>query len=67
MKQNGVALPNGQMMKGIDERGYKYLGILEMDKIKEADMKDQFASEYKRSLKLVLKSKFYGKNKAINP
>ena len=45
MKQNGIALPNGQMMKAIDESGYKYLGIVELDKIKETDMKDKFASE----------------------
>ena len=65
MKQNGIALPNGQMMKAIDESGYKYLGIVELDKIKETDMKDKFASEYKRRLKLVLKSKLNGKNKII--
>ncbi|XP_063595812.1 uncharacterized protein LOC134772704 [Penaeus indicus] len=65
VKQNGVALPNGQMMKEIDESGYKYLGIVEMDKIKETDMKEKFTSEYKRRLKLVLKSKLNGKNKIL--
>eukprot|EP00795_Rhopilema_esculentum_P008907 gene8907-biopygen10485 len=44
VKQNGIALPNGQMMKEIDDSGYKYLAIVEMDKIKETDMKDKFAS-----------------------
>ena len=65
MKQNGITLPNGQMMKEIDESGYKYLGIVEMDKIKETEMKDKFASEYKRRLKLVLKSKLNVKNKIL--
>ena len=65
VKQNGIALPNGQTMKEIDESGYKYLGIVEMDKIKETDMKDKFASEYKRRLKLVLKSKVNGRNKIL--
>ena len=65
VKQNGIKLPNGQMMKKIDESGYKYLGIVEMDKIKETEMKDKFASEYKRRLKLVLKSKLNGKNKIL--
>ena len=49
------ALPNGQTMKEIDESGYKYLGIVEMDKIKETDMKDKFASEYKRRFKVGFK------------
>ena len=66
VKQNGIALPNGQMMKEIDESGYKYLGIVEMDKIKEIDMKDKFVSEYKRRLKLVLKLKLNGKNKTVS-
>ena len=65
VKQNGITLPNGQMMKEVDESGYKYLGIVEMDKIKETEMKDKFASEYKRRLKLVLKSKLNGKNKIL--
>ena len=65
LKQDGITLPNGQMMKEIDESGYKYLGIVEIDKIKETEMKDKFASEYKRRLKLVLKSKLNGKNKIL--
>ena len=65
VKQNGITFPNGQMMKEIDESGYKYLGIVEVDKIKEKEMKDKFASEYKRRLKLVLKSKLNGKNKIL--
>ena len=59
------ARPNGQMMKEIDESGYKYLGIIEMNKIKATDMKENFASEYKRRLKMVLKSKLNGKNKIL--
>ena len=34
-----------------------------MDNIKEREMKDQFTREYKRRLKLVLRSKLIGKNK----
>ena len=29
VKQNGISLPNGDLMKEIDEHGYKYLGIVE--------------------------------------
>ena len=65
---DGIRLPDGGVMKEIDEHGYKYLGIIEMDKIKEKEMKDAFTKEYKRRLKLVLKSKLNGRFKimAIN-
>lgn len=65
VKLNGVALPNVQRIKDIDESGYKYLAIVEMDKIKENDMKDKFASEYKRQLKLVLKPNLNGRGKIL--
>ena len=32
-------------MKTIDEEGYKYLGILEYDKVKEKKMKTEFTRE----------------------
>ena len=55
-------------MKVIDDEGYKYLGVLEMDKIKEGEMKDQFTTEYKTRFEVVLRSKLNGNNKisAIN-
>ena len=59
---------NGETIKEVCEEGYKYLGILELDKVKEQKMKDIFRNEYMRRLKLVMKSKLNGKNKikAIN-
>ena len=33
-------------MKMIDEEGYRYLGILEYDKVKEKEMKTEFAREF---------------------
>ena len=61
-KMEGVLLPDGKVMKA---RGYRYLGILETDHLKEKEMKDLFSKEYKRRLKLVLKSKLSGKNKIM--
>ena len=61
----GVVLPDGQVVKEIEHRGYRYLGILETDHLKEKEMKDLFSKEYKRRLKLVLKSKLSGKNKIM--
>ena len=55
-------------MKEVDGNGYIYLGILELDEIKEHEMKIKVTAEYKRRLKLILKSKLNRKNKiqAIN-
>ena len=47
-KSRGFNFPNGILMKTIDEEGYKYLGILEYDKVKEKEMKTEFPREYKR-------------------
>ena len=65
---DGITLFHGQIMREIEEGGYKYLGILEVDMMREKEMKKRFGREYKRRLKLVLKSKLNGKNKinAIN-
>ena len=64
----GITLPNGEIMKEVEKQGYTYLGIIELDKIKEKEMKEKTIKEYKRRLRLVLKSKLNGKNKitAIN-
>ena len=68
VKFDGVHLSNQEIMKEVDENGYTYLGILELDKIKEHEMKIKVTAEYKRRLRLILKSKLNGKNKiqAIN-
>ena len=64
----GIKLPNSELMKKVEKEGYTYLGIVELDKIKENEMKEKTTKEYKRRLRLVLKSKLNGKNKitAIN-
>ena len=62
-KSIGLNLPNGKLMKTIDEEVYKYLGILEYDKVKEKEMKTEFVREYKRRLRLILRSNLNGKNK----
>ena len=64
----GIVLPNGETIKIIEDEGYKYLEILEMDEIKEEAMKNRFKKEYLSRLRLILKSKLNGKNnfQAIN-
>ena len=38
----GIVLPNEDTMRIAEDEGYKYLGILEIDKIKEEAMKNRF-------------------------
>ena len=68
VKFDRIHLPNQEIMKEVDENGYTYLGILELDEIKEHEMKIKVTAEYKRRLRLIMKSKLNGKNKiqAIN-
>ena len=65
IKTEGIRLADGQHMKDIDETGYKYLGILENDKIKKKEMKKKFSKEYLRRLRLILGSKLSGRSKII--
>ena len=62
-KFDGIYLPKQEIMKEVDESGYTYLGILELDEIKEHEMKINVTAGYKRRLRLILKSKLNGKNK----
>lgn len=68
IKSEGIVMPYGEVMRSMEETGYKYLGVVEMDQIMEKEMKDKVRSEYFRRLKLVLKTKLNGRNKiqAIN-
>ena len=64
-KIEGIVLPDGQVMKEIDDNGYKYLGILEGEHLKEKEMKALVSKKYKRRLKLVLKTKLSRRNKIM--
>ena len=68
VKFDGIHLPNQKIMKEVDENGYAYLDILEWDEKKEHEMNIKVTIEYKRRLRLILKSKLNGKNKiqAVN-
>ncbi|XP_069995049.1 uncharacterized protein [Penaeus vannamei] len=68
VESDGLRMPDGAMMRNIEESGYKYLGVLEMDGIKHDQMKDQVRKEYTRRVRNTLKSKLNGGNiiSAIN-
>eukprot|EP00795_Rhopilema_esculentum_P003517 gene3517-biopygen1669 len=59
----GIELVNGEKIKEVGEEGYKYLGITELDRIKEEEMKKIFQREYFRRVRLIMQSKLNGRNK----
>ena len=62
---DGIESPSVEKIKEIEEDGYKYLGILDYDRVEEQEMKDNFRNEYFRRAKLILKSKLNGGNKIM--
>ena len=68
-KCKGIEIPSGELIKEIDtEGGYKYLGVLKADTIKDNKMKDNLKREYARIVRNILKSHFNIENvvNAIN-
>ena len=45
VKFDGIHLLNQEILKEVDENGYTYLGILELDEIKEHEMKIKVTAE----------------------
>ena len=68
VKSEGIKLTDGEVIKQVGQEGYIYLGIIELDKIKETKMKEKITKEYKRRQRLILESKLNRRNKvtAIN-
>ena len=58
----GLELPNGNVMKDVDEEGYKYLGVLQKDSLMYVEMKNKVKTEYFRRLVCLLKSQLYAGN-----
>ena len=42
-----IKLANCEVMKEVEKEGYTYLGILELDKINENEMKEKTTKKYK--------------------
>ena len=63
LKSVGIELPDGKLIKSLQEgERYKYLGVLEADKLLEEKMKLNVSKEYIRRLRKVLKSKLNCRN-----
>ena len=59
---SGVVLPSGDVMKDVDEDGYKYLGVLQSEIQMNREMKEKIEKEYLRRVKLLARSKLYAGN-----
>ena len=66
---DGMELPNKDKIKSLAENEtYKYLGILEADIIKQAEIKEKIQKEYLRRTRKLLETKLNSRNliKGIN-
>ena len=52
----GVELPDEERMKGVDQEGYKYIGVLQLDKTMNKEMKENIGNDNIRRVKLICKS-----------
>ena len=60
VKSEGMKLSDREVMKQVGRKGYTYLVMIELNKIKETEMKEKITKEYKRRQRLILKSKLNG-------
>ena len=66
---NGIKMPHADVIKALHaEEGYKYLRVLESDKIMKNKMKEKISKEYFRRVRKVLETKLNSKNmiKGVN-
>ena len=62
-KSDGIKLPDDKVIRSIhEESGYKYLGVLQLNKVMCDAMKEKVGTEYKGRVKKVLKSELNGGN-----
>ena len=61
-QSEGITLPDGEVMQVLEEEGYKYLGVLQLDKPLYEEMKDKIKTEYIRRVKRLCSSKLNSGN-----
>ena len=57
VRYEGRKLPNDEVMKEVEKERYKYHGIVELDKVKENEMKKRTTEEHKQRLRQAPKIK----------
>ena len=53
VKTEWIKLPDGEVVKQVGQEGYTYLGITELDEIKETEIKEKVIKKYKRRQRLI--------------
>ena len=53
VKSEGIEFPDGERMKEVDQEGYMYLAVLQLDKTINKEMKENIGNEYIRKVKLI--------------
>lgn len=68
VEDQGIEMPGGTVIEDLGEGAYKYLGVLEADKIKMDEMKQKVRTDYCRRVRKILESSLNGGNsvKALN-
>ena len=61
----GLELPSRKIINEVGKGGYRYLRILDLNKVSDEEKKQQLKKEYKRPLKLIQSSKLHGRNKIM--
>ena len=64
----GMELPNQEKIRTLEEKNHRYLGTLEVDTTKQAEMKEKTKKEYLRKTRKLLEINLYSRNliKEIN-
>ena len=59
---DGMELPNSEKLRTLRvKETYRYLGILEVETIKQVEMKEKIKKEYLRRTRKFLKTKLYNR------
>ena len=67
-KSEGMELPNHDRIRTFEENEtYKYLGILEVDNIKQVQIKDTIRKEYLRGMRKLLETKLSSTSDTRDP
>ena len=53
---------DGERMKEVEQEGYKYLGVLQLDKTMNKELKENIGNEYIGIVKLICKSNLNAEN-----
>ena len=65
VKDLSYNIPSRKILNEVERGGYRYLRVLDLNKVSDEEMKQQHKKEYKRRLRLILSPKLHGRNKIM--